>query len=106
MISQGRSRKLILSLTDTASPSSSSVSLSELASDAEYILTVDAGTQAGYNDSLHLQTIFIPLSADGLFLLSADRLCLNSRANLRLIPGGELNKQVEYKCKQRFNLIH
>jgi len=44
--------------------------MSDLAADVEYFLTIDARTQAGYNDSLHLQTIYIPKSADGLFLWS------------------------------------
>ena len=62
-ISRGRSTKQIFPVTD-----SSSVNMSDLAADVEYFLTIDARTQAGYNDSLHLQTIYIPKSADGLFL--------------------------------------
>jgi len=63
IVSRGRSTKRIFPATD-----SSSVNMSDLATDVEYFLTIDARTQAGYNDSLHLQTIYIPKSADGLFL--------------------------------------
>jgi len=70
IISQGRSVKRIFPVTDTAS-----VNISDLSDDAEYFLTIDARTQAGYNDSLHLWTVYIPVSADGWFF--EDLLCVD-----------------------------
>jgi len=80
VISQGRSTKQIFPVTDTAS-----LNISDLSDDADYFLTIDARTQAGYNDSLHLKTIYIPKSADGLSLgLSyfVTLLCLYHRKSL------------------------
>ena len=61
VVSHDRSSRLVFPATE-----SSSVIISDLAADAEYLLTIDARTPAGYNDSLHLQTVHIPKSADGL----------------------------------------
>jgi len=63
IIGRGRSRNEIFPAADTAS-----VKVSNLSSDVEYFLTVNARTQAGYNDSLHLQPVYIPKAADGLSL--------------------------------------
>ena len=63
VVSRGRSTKRIFPVSDTAS-----VNISNLSDDEDYFLTIDARTQAGYNDSLHLRTVYIPKSVDGLFL--------------------------------------
>ena len=65
VVSRSLSTKHIFPATDSAL-----VNISNLADDVEYFLTIDARTQAGYNDSLHLETIYIPKSANGLFLQS------------------------------------
>jgi len=63
IVSQGRSTKRIFPATATAS-----LNVSRLSADVEYFLTIDARTQAGYNESIHLQTIYIPKSVDGVFV--------------------------------------
>lgn len=62
VVSRGRSSKQLFPADDATS-----LNISNLSSDEEYFLTVDARTHAGYNDSLHLQTIYIPRSAKGSF---------------------------------------
>jgi len=62
--SRGRSTKQVFpAVADTAA-----VNISDLSCDEEYFLAVDAATQAGYNDSLQLETIYITTSASGMFL--------------------------------------
>jgi len=70
LVSQGRSSKRLFPAGDVTS-----LNISSLSSDKEYFLTIDASTQAGYNDSLHLQTIYIPRAAEGLFFLDFLFIC-------------------------------
>jgi len=70
VVTQGRSSKQLYPADDVTS-----LNVSNLSNDDEYFLTVDARTHAGYNDSLHLQTIYIPRSDEGLFVLGGSIFC-------------------------------
>jgi len=60
IVSRGRSTKR--TFPASAVPM---LNISNLSDDMDYFLTVDARTQSGYNNSLHLQTIYIPKFTDG-----------------------------------------
>jgi len=69
VITQGRSSKRLF-----PADNATSLNVSNLSRDKEYFLAIDARTQVGYNDSLHLRTICIPSSVDGLCVFLKYRL--------------------------------
>jgi len=70
IIRQGRSSNLLF-----PADNQTSLSISNLSNDEEYFIAVDARTQAGYNDSLHLQTLYIPTSVQGLLEFVVSSAC-------------------------------
>ena len=63
IVSRGRSTKRLFPAANRTSLNISNLSASE-----DYFLTVDTRTVAGYNDSLHLQTVYVPRTVDGLYV--------------------------------------